>query len=126
MDISNAKRWTNLEVKLLKVRHMLQPKEFLPCPPNFVQKLVFLDMCGLPLVKFAVADHEDGHDVKLQKVRTKKTNPLGEEAETFNLATSPCKEWENQVTNEQRKEKKTEPHATHATLIWRKFRIPSV
>ena len=42
------KRGTNLETKLLKVRHMSRPKfSYLFLVPNFVMKQVFSNICGL-------------------------------------------------------------------------------
>ena len=60
-------------------------------------------------------------------MRTKKTNPLGNEVELLKLATLPCKEWRYQVINGQRKNKEqmNQPHPTQATLTWPMFPIPS-
>lgn len=67
MDISIARRGTNLEIKLLKVRHKLRPTYLFPLLTKLCSKAgIFLDMCGIPLIKFTVADHKDGHDVKCQ------------------------------------------------------------
>ena len=42
------KKGTNLETKLLEVRHMSRPKFFYLGLPNSLLKLVFLNVCGLP------------------------------------------------------------------------------
>jgi hypothetical protein len=67
IDISIAKRGTNLEIKPLKLRHKLRPKDFINLAhQTLFNSWYFVDMCGLPLVKLVVADHKDGHDVKFQ------------------------------------------------------------